>query len=152
MALAEKFCEDCWRSFVPLKSGQRRCNTCLSAILKPDTQRCSDCGRKFVAGGNAERCKNCRELAALDSRAERLKEGSSKIFSEIECDFCGKLFTPNAPRQKQCDECRHDEKRCACGNRISGREKWGDEWGGQCDRAEARAAALIIAMSTRTSR
>lgn len=34
-------------------------------------------------------------------------------------------------------------QRCPCGSTVSGFERWGVDWGGECDRAEARAAALI---------
>jgi len=33
-----------------------------------------------------------------------------------------------------------------CGSPVSGPDVWGDEWGGSCDRAEARAKALTDAI------
>lgn len=52
-------------------------------------------------------------------------------------------------RALQLDENPQPPKRddCSCGSTVSGRELWGDTWGGECDRAEARASALMDRLS-----
>jgi hypothetical protein len=64
------------------------------------------------------------------------------------CEWCTAEYTPNSARQRRCEACRATPPpgRCACGSLISGRARWGAEWGGECDRAEAKVAAVMGAL------
>jgi hypothetical protein len=62
------------------------------------------------------------------------------------CSVCTGMTPPYASAKQwvngDAQELRSDD-RCRCGSRISGRARWGDDWGGGCDRAEARVTALM---------
>jgi len=142
-----KKCEDCGKQFIPV-GRQLRCDRCRFLAMQPKTKDCEGCGKNYLPNSAQQKlCDDCRE-----KEKEREKEPKPIVFTDIPCRHCGKIFTPHAHAQKQCGECRNDTNRCSCGSWISGRTKWGEHWGGQCDRAEERVDALMAKLGTFMSR
>lgn len=78
------------------------------------------------------------------------------LFSPRTCAWCAETFTPHSGRQQRCDPCRSTPPsmagRCLnCGSPVSGRALWGVSWGGECDRAETRAADMLAKLGTRAT-
>jgi hypothetical protein len=141
-----KKCEDCGKQFTPV-GRQLRCDRCRFLAMQPKTKDCEGCGKTYLPNsGHQKFCDDCREAREKEQQPQPI------VFADIPCRHCGKIFTPNSGAQKQCGECRNDENRCACGSWISGRAKWGEHWGGGCDRAEERVNSLMVAMDTLLSR
>jgi hypothetical protein len=70
------------------------------------------------------------------------------VFRARACAWCTATFTPLAPREQRCEDCRQltpaQAGRCEeCGSIVSGRARWGAAWGGGCDRVEERISDLM---------
>jgi len=65
--------------------------------------------------------------------------------------YLAAYYAPTGGRQRICTVCRDGQATGAncstCGSLVSGRARWGATWGGECDRAEARADALMAMRS-----
>jgi hypothetical protein len=151
VGLRDKNCVDCQQVFQPRSGAQKRCDQCRAMVVvplpEPDPTRdardkeCPDCGKMFKPSANAQKkCNDCRSIVVT-------------AVNKKPCEICGQMFAP-VTRQKWCDDCRTDDSidRCDCGSRISGRARWGDQWGGGCDRAEEITDRLMKSLSTRSSR
>ncbi len=97
---------------------------------------CEDCGAEFVdSRAGARICSACR-------RAKR-------PWKTVVCAWRGCEFKTQEHQQKVCDPCREQGRPnyiCECGSYISGRARWGAEWGGECDRAEEITSRLMLAL------
>jgi len=146
----EKNCLDCQQSFQPRSGAQKRCDRCRSMLTVPlpepeptrdaRNKQCPSCGKIFTPSANAQKkCNHCRSIPTI-------------AVHEKPCEICGNMFVP-VTRQKWCDNCRLDDsiERCDCGSRISGRARWGDQWGGGCDRAEEITDRLMRSLSSRAT-
>lgn len=140
MAFQEKKCLGCQQTFRPNSGRQEKCDPCRSVVevsLLSDggnhkEKSCARCGVMFMPHQNGQKkCDECRSIFDF-------------MKNEKPCQSCGKMFLPRA-KQKWCDDCRAGDsvERCSCGSPISGRARWGNQWGGGCDRAEERAVRLM---------
>jgi hypothetical protein len=148
MGFKPKKCLSCQETFQPRSGRQERCDQCRSVqtvTLPPDPipnagkKKCSRCGEMFKPYSNAQKkCVDCRNIVEVVQKP---------------CEVCGNLFRPTT-KQKWCDDCRADTSidKCDCGSKISGRARWGDQWGGSCDRAEEITDRLMRKLSTHASR
>jgi hypothetical protein len=147
MGFRPKNCLDCQQSFQPRSGRQERCDNCrpVATVTVPEPlpnakdKECVNCGNMFKPNSNAQKkCIDCRAI--------------EEVTIEKPCECCEKMFIP-VTKQKVCNDCLLDESipRCVCGSMISGRAKWGDNWGGQCDRAEGITDRLMKGLSSRSS-
>jgi len=137
-------CLNCQQRFQPRSGRQERCDNCRSVVTAPlpdgsphAEKPCAKCSEMFTPVNNAQKnCEECRNKTTIVEKS---------------CGSCGKMFTP-VTQQKWCDECRaSDVERCSCGSPISGRARWGNQWGGGCDRSEERVVRLMRLQQSQTS-
>lgn len=127
---------------------------------------CRSCGTGFrPENRRIVRCVTCRGGDKPRKAAE---------YREKPCRVCLVEFQPDGPKVTRCrthaemdsglmplvmayvETLPEDERRAladqpelceSCTMPVSGRARWGDSWGGECDRSEHRASALMARLS-----
>lgn len=90
------------------------------------------------------------------SCAAHAADGHAIGFTKVPtvCDECRNLPAPDRAghhayrwtRQGPIEPREIPEVLCPCGSKVSGAARWGDRWGGGCDRAEERVVNLMERM------
>lgn len=116
------------------KAKERPCEPCRVArnLAAAEWRRIRTTKRAQIASAVPEAAKQGRHEPRPPRPAQRQPEAEPPP------------LTPPAARKAPTRKPHHiRDGRCSCGSPVSGRARWGNDWGGACDRAEERVANYL---------